>query len=130
MHLGLGAPRYNTLQPFEETRQKLHKPSFFHFSSDLMFYYFTFHLPNFLITLINYMIRSSHSQLCNKNSVKLQGGRLDHNHRKIPVENTWIIILQNNSKCLLLNDKQMAHKILFSLLMKHLSWGVLSKRCS
>ena len=53
------------------------------------------------------MTRSSHSQLCKKNScsVKLQGGTLDHNPRKIPVENSWIIILQNNSKCLLLNDK-------------------------
>ena len=64
------------------------------------------------------MIGSSHSQLCKKNScsVKLQGGPLDHNPRKIPVENSWIIILQNNSKCLLLNDKQMPHEILFSLL--------------
>ena len=63
------------------------------------------------------MIGSSHSQLCKKNScsVKLQGGPLDHNPRKIPVENSWIIILQNNSKCLLL-DKQMPHEILFSLL--------------
>ena len=54
------------------------------------------------------MIGSSHSQLCKKNScsVKLQGGPLDHNPRKIPVEDSWIIILQNNSKCLLLNDKQ------------------------
>ena len=50
---------------------------------------------------------SSHSQLCKKNScyAKLQGGPLDHNPRKTPVENSWIIILQNNSKCLLLNDK-------------------------
>ena len=64
------------------------------------------------------MIGSSHSQLRKKNncSVKLQGGPLDHNPRKIPVENSWIIILQNNSKCLLLNDKQMPHEILFSLL--------------
>ena len=64
------------------------------------------------------MIRSSHSQLCKKNScsVKLEGGPLDHNPRKIPVENSWIIILQNKSKCLLLNDKQMPHEILFSLL--------------
>ena len=64
------------------------------------------------------MIGSSHSQLCKKNScsVKLQGGPLDHNPRKIPVENSWIIILQNNSKCLLLNDKQMPHEILFCLL--------------
>ena len=64
------------------------------------------------------MIGSSHSQLCKKNScsVKLQGGPLDHNPRKIPVENSWIIILQNNSKCLLLNDKQMPHEILFSYL--------------
>ena len=61
------------------------------------------------------MIGSSHSQLCKKNScsVKLQGGPLDHNPRKIPVENSWIIILQNNSKCLVLNDKQMPHEILF-----------------
>ena len=64
------------------------------------------------------MIGSTHSQLCKKTSysVKLQGGPLDHNPRKIPVENSWIIILQNNSKCLLLNDKQMPHEILFNLL--------------
>ena len=62
------------------------------------------------------MIESSHSQLCKKNScsVKLQGGPLDHNPRKIPVENSWITILQNNSKCLLLNDKQM-HTRYFSV---------------
>ena len=68
------------------------------------------------------MIGSSHSQLCKKNncSVKLQGGPLDHN----PVENSWIIILRNNSKCLLLNDKQMLHEILFSLLQKQSSEGV------
>ena len=64
------------------------------------------------------MIGSSHSQLCKKNgcSVKFKGGPIDHNPRKIPVENSWIIILQKMSKCLLLNDKQMPHKILFSLL--------------
>ena len=64
------------------------------------------------------MIGSSHSQLCKKNScsVKLQGGSLDHNPRKIPVEDSWIIISQNNSKCLLLNDKEMPYEILFSLL--------------
>ena len=109
----------NSLQPFEERRQKLHEPGCFNFSSDLMFYYLIFHLPNFLIVLINWMIGSSHSQLCKKNrcSVKMQGGPLDYNPRKKPMENSWIIIiLQNNSKCLLLNDKQMPHKILFSLL--------------
>ena len=64
------------------------------------------------------MIGSSHSQLCKKNScsVKLQGGPLDHNPGKIPVENSWTTVLQNNSKCLLLNDKQISHEILFSLL--------------
>ena len=64
------------------------------------------------------MIGSSYSQLCKINScsVNLQGGPLDHNPRKIPVEDSWIIILQNNSKCLLLNDKQMPHEIMFSLL--------------
>ena len=64
------------------------------------------------------MIGSSHSQLFRKNScsVKLQGRALGHNPRKIPVEGSWIIILQNNSKCLLLNDKQIPHEILFSLL--------------
>ena len=64
------------------------------------------------------MIGCSHAQPCKKNScsVKLQGGPLDHNPRKIPVEDSWIIILQNNSKCLLLNDKQMPNEILFSLL--------------
>ena len=64
------------------------------------------------------MIGSSHSQLCKKNScfVKLQGGQLDYNPRKIPVGNCWIIILQNNSKWLLLYNKQMPHEILFSIL--------------
>ena len=54
------------------------------------------------------MIGSSHPQLRKKNRcfVKLQGEPLNHNARKIPVEDSWIIILQNNSKCLLLNDKQ------------------------
>ena len=47
-------------------------------------------------------------------SVKLQGGPLDHNPRKILAEDSWIIISQNNSKCLLLNDKQMPHDKLFS----------------
>ena len=110
--------KYNILQPFEETRQKFHKPSYSNFSSDLMFHYLIFHLPNFLIALINYMIGSSHSQLCKENScsVKLQGGPLNHNPIKIPVENSWIIILQNNFKRLLLNDKQMPHEIKFSLL--------------
>ena len=53
------------------------------------------------------MIRSSHSQLCKKNScsVKLQGEPLDHNLRKIPVQGSWIKILWSNSKCLLLNKK-------------------------
>ena len=66
-----------------------------------------------MIALINQMIGSSHSQLCNKNScsVKMQGGPVDHNPRKIPVEKRWIIISQNNSECLLLNDKQMPHEI-------------------
>ena len=52
------------------------------------------------------MIGSSHSQLCKKSSysVKLQSGPLDHNPRKIPMGDCWIIILQNNSKCLLLNN--------------------------
>ena len=53
------------------------------------------------------MTGGSHSQLCKKNSfsAKLQGGPIDHNLRKTPVENSWIKILQNNSKCLLWNDK-------------------------
>ena len=64
------------------------------------------------------MIGSNHSKLCKKNSysVKLQGGTLDHNPRKIPMEDNWMIILQYNPKCLLLNDKQMSQEILFSLL--------------
>ena len=64
------------------------------------------------------MIGRSHLQLCKKNScsVKLQGGPLDYNPRKIPVENSWMIILQNNSTCLYLNDKQMPDEILLSLL--------------
>ena len=64
------------------------------------------------------MIGSSHAQLCKKNScsVKLQGGPLDHNPRKIPAENSKIMILQSNFKCLLLNDKQMPHEILLILL--------------
>ena len=93
------------------------------FLPDLTFHYLIFHLPNFLITLINQMIGSSHSQLSKKKScsVKLQGAALDHNSRKITVEDSWIIILQNNPKCLLLNDKQMPHEILFSLLDKILN---------
>ena len=59
---------------------------------------------------------------------KLQGGPLDHNPRKIPVQNSLIIILQNNSKCLPLNDKQMPHEILFSLLQKQSYGGVLFLR--
>ena len=64
------------------------------------------------------MIGTSYSQLCKKNgcSIKFQGGPLDHNPRKTLVENSWIMISQDNSKCLLLNDKQMPHEILFSLL--------------
>ena len=98
--------KYNTLQPFEEIRQKLFKPSYFNFSSDFMFYWLIF--------------GSSHLQLCKKNScsVKLQGWPFDHNSRKIPVENGWIIISQNNFKCLLLSDKQMLHEIMFILLQK------------
>ena len=38
------------------------------------------------------------------------------NSRKMPVEDRWMIILQNNSKCLLLNDKQMSHEIQFNLI--------------
>ena len=74
------------------------------------------------------MIGSSHFHLWKKNgcSVKLQGGPLYHNLRKIPVENNWIIVLQNNSKCLLLNDKQMPHKILFSLLV--VRWNTKHKK--
>ena len=66
------------------------------------------------------MIGTSHSQLWKNNScsVKLQGGPLDHSHRKIPMEDNWIIILQNNSKCLLWNDKLIPHEILLSLLDK------------
>ena len=90
------------------------------FLPDLMFYYLIFHLPNFLITLINWMMGSSYSQLRKKSrcSVKLRGGPLDHSPRKIPVEYSWIIVLQNNSKCRLLNDKQMPHEILLSLQTK------------
>ena len=43
---------------------------------------------------------------------------LDHNPRKIPVDDTLIIVLQINIKFLLLNDTQMPHKILSSLLDK------------
>ena len=51
-------------------------------------------------------------QNCAKNSyfVKLQGGAVNHNPRKIPMEDSSIIILENNSKCLLLTDKQMPHE--------------------
>ena len=61
------------------------------------------------------MIGRSHSQLCSENtcSIKLQGGPLDP--WKIHVENSWIIILQNNPKCMILNDKQMPHEKPFSL---------------
>ena len=58
-------------------------------------------------------------------SEKLQGGPLDLNPRKMPAENSWIIILQSNSKCLLSNDKQMPREILFSFLEKQSSRGVL-----
>ena len=83
-----------------------------------MFNHFIFHLFNFLIALISDW--SSHSQLRKKNScsLKLQGELLDHKPRKIPVEDSWIIALQNHPKCLLLNDKQMRHEILFSLLVE------------
>ena len=71
------------------------------------------------------MIGSSHAQLCKKNScsIKLQGGPLDHTLGRThswpyPLEDTWVLILQNNSKCVLLNDNQMPHEILFSLLDK------------
>ena len=74
------------------------------------------------------MIGRSHSQLCKKNScsVKLQGGPLDHNSRKIPVENSWIIMLQNNSKCLLLGlytnlDNMLIFGLCFALLFMKLS---------
>ena len=49
--------KYITLQPFEETRQKLHKPSCFIFSYGLMLYYLIFHLPNFLIAPIKASVR-------------------------------------------------------------------------
>ena len=64
------------------------------------------------------MIGSNDSQLSKKNScsVKLQGGPLDSSPRKISVEDSRMIMLQNTSKCLLLNDKQMLQKILFGLL--------------
>ena len=64
------------------------------------------------------MIGSTHSKVCKKNNcfVKLQGGPLDHNPRKIPMEDSWIITFQNSSKFLLLNDKQMPYEILLSLL--------------
>ena len=46
----------------------------------------------------------------------MEGGLLDHNPRKIHAEDSLIIILQDKSKCLLLNDKQMPHERQFSLL--------------
>ena len=52
----------------------------------------------------------------NSCSVKLQDGPLNHNPTKIPVEDSWIIVLQNNSKWLLYNDKQMPDEILFIFL--------------
>ena len=66
------------------------------------------------------MIGSSYLQLQKENScsVKLQGRNFDHNPRKILVEYSCIKILRNNSKCLLLNDKQIPHEILLSLLDK------------
>ena len=66
------------------------------------------------------MIGSSHLQLLKKNScsVKLQGGPLDQNPRKIPAKDSCMTILQNKSKCLLLNDKQIPHEIVFNLLDK------------
>ena len=65
------------------------------------------------------MVGSSHLQLRKKYcSVKFQDGPLGHNLRQIPVEDSWIIILQNDSKYLLSINKQMPHEILFSLLDK------------
>ena len=79
------------------------------------------------------MIESSHSQLCNKNScsVKLQGEPLEHNPRTVNsscllnctenefqflVKNIMNLaifcqpaVLQNNSRCLLLNDTNKCH---------------------
>ena len=75
-----------------------------------MFHYLIFHLPSFLVALINW------KQQKNSRSVKLQGGLLDNNPRKIHVEDSLIIILQDNSKFLLLNDKQMPHERQLSLL--------------
>ena len=46
--------KYNILQPFVETRQKLHKPSCINFSYGFdVFFYLIFYLPNYLIALIN-----------------------------------------------------------------------------
>ena len=71
------------------------------------------------------MIGSRHSCKKNNCSVKLQGGPLYHNPRKTPVENNWIIILQNNSTWLLLNDKQMPHEIIFQFVTE-----AVVRRCS
>ena len=102
MRSGLGA-KCNTLQPFKETRQKLHKSSCFNFPS------------GFDVLLFDFLSAWFFDRTYLLNSWK-HWPYLDHNPRKIPVEDSWIIILQNNSKCLLLNDKQMPHEILFSLL--------------
>ena len=52
------------------------------------------------MALVNKMIGSSHSQLRKKNncSVNFLGGPLGYNPRKMPVEDSQIIILKNNSK--------------------------------
>ena len=63
------------------------------FLPDLMFHYLIFHLPNFMIALI---------KLCKVDLLTI--------HLGISVEDKWITILQNISRCLLLNDKQMPHE--------------------
>ena len=110
--------KYNTLQPFQETRQKPHKPCCFNFSSRFYVLLFDFSpasfsdRPHLLIKLLEAAMHSYEEKRC---SVKFQGGPLDHNPRKTPLEDSWLIILQDNSKCLLLTGKQIPQEMLFRL---------------
>ena len=90
--------KYNTLLLFEETRQELHNPSCFDFSSEFDVLLFDFSPAEFFDC-----------------TYYLNDGTSDYNPRKIHMD-SWVIILQNKSKYLLLNDRQIPHQKLFSLL--------------
>ena len=121
MHLGLGARQVQHNPTIWGKRQKFHKSSCFNFSSGfevlIIFWFFT-SLIFWSHLLIKWLEAAIHccTRRIELSFCKVQRGSLNHKPRKIPLEGSWIIILQNISKCLLLNDKQMPHEILFSLL--------------